>query len=208
VSRETIQSYYDRVSGEHDLWQRALDHHQSGHLEQAAQAYREFLRLRPNHPEALYLLGVVAYQTENYSAAVEFFHQALAAGADEPSCHNILGLAFAGMDKAGEAETSFARAIAIRKTPDFCNNLGNLLSRQGRVEEAIAAYEEALALDSNFADAHYNAGNAYRQKQELEDAVACFRRALTANPSARCGVVVGGTRAASPGADSCSMTSQ
>jgi len=170
------------VSGEHDLWQQALDHHEAGDLAQAAQAYQQFLKLRPDHPEALYLLGVVAYQTGNLAPSIELVQRALAAGADPPSCHNALGLAFTRLEKMTEAEASFARAIAIRKAPEFFNNLGTVLFQQGRFEEAIAAYGEALALDSNYSNAHYNLGNAHRAKQELEQAAGCYRQAVNANP--------------------------
>ena len=39
--------------------QSAFEHHQAGRLQQAEALYRQALQLEPNHPDALYLLGVL-----------------------------------------------------------------------------------------------------------------------------------------------------
>ena len=39
------------------------------------------------------------------------------------------------------------------------NNMGNALKEQGKLEEAIEAYNKALAIKPDYADAHYNMGN-------------------------------------------------
>ena len=43
---------------------------------------------------------------------------------------------------------------------------------------AIAAFERAIAIDSNFANAYYNRGHIYQQQQEYELALTDFDRAL------------------------------
>ena len=42
------------------------------------------------------------------------------------------------------------------------NNLGNVLKEQGRPEEALACYQQALTLKPDFADALYNAAQLLR----------------------------------------------
>ena len=63
------------------------------------------------------------------------------------------------------------------------NNLGNVLKRQGKLEEAIVHYRQALALKPAYADAHNNLGNALRDQGNLEEAVAQYRRALALKPA-------------------------
>jgi protein O-GlcNAc transferase len=41
-------------------------------------------------------------------------------------------------------------------------NLGSLLREQGQLDQAIAHYHQAIALDPDFAEAYLNLGNTYR----------------------------------------------
>jgi predicted CXXCH cytochrome family protein len=63
-------------------------------------------------------------------------------------------------------------------------NIGNLRMRQGRPEEAIAAYERALSLDAHFAGAYVNLADAYRQQKRESDGEKVLRRGLVLLPRA------------------------
>ena len=166
-----------------DLLQRGLDCHNAGRLEEARGAYQTILERRPADPDALYLLGTLAYQTGSPAEAVELTRRALTAGADPAECHNIMGLALQNLGETSEAERSFESAIAVHESPSFSINLANLWSGQGRLDEAIAQYGRALAQDPGHAGAHYNLGNALRAKGELEPAARSFRRAVDHDPA-------------------------
>ena len=58
---------------------------------------------------------------------------------------------FRAQDYAGAAE-----ALADQKGPEARYNLGNALARSGRLEEALAAYDETLAAVPDHADARFN----------------------------------------------------
>jgi predicted O-linked N-acetylglucosamine transferase (SPINDLY family) len=167
---------------EDKLFQRALDHHRAGRLTEASALYREILQARPDHADILYLLGVIAHQTGQPAQAVELMRRALAIVPDQPKCYDILGRALMALGMAEEAEASLRRAIVLDSSPDCCNNLGAFLKEQGRLDDAIAAYQQALARDPRYAAAHYNLGNAYRAKGEMAPAEESFRRALDSDP--------------------------
>jgi predicted CXXCH cytochrome family protein len=61
---------------------------------------------------------------------------------------------------------------------------GNLRMRQGRPEEAIAAYERALSLDARFSGAYVNLADAYRQQKREGDGEKVLRRGLALLPRA------------------------
>ena len=61
-------------------------------------------------------------------------------------------------------------------------NLGNLLSKQGRLDEAVAAYRQAIGIKPDYADAHSNLGAALAAQGRLDEAVAAYRRAIGIKP--------------------------
>jgi protein O-GlcNAc transferase len=65
---------------------------------------------------------------------------------------------------------------------EFYYNLGTVLANGRRMNEAIASYERALALNPSYADAYYNLGNALAMTGRFEPAAACYRRVLELRP--------------------------
>jgi predicted TPR repeat methyltransferase len=59
---------------------------------------------------------------------------------------------------------------------------GKALSASNRHADAIAAYQQALAVDPHCAEAHYRTALAWRDQQQLDAAIASYRRALTLKP--------------------------
>jgi predicted O-linked N-acetylglucosamine transferase (SPINDLY family) len=167
---------------ENDLFRQALDHHRAGRLVEASGLYEEILQGAPDHTDVLYLLGVIAHQTGQPAQAVELMRRALAIVPDQARCYNILGLNLVVLGMADEAEASFRRAIALDDSPDSYNSLGVLWKQQGRLDDAIAAYQQALARSPGHAAAHYNLGNAYLAKGQPGPAADCFRRAVDSDP--------------------------
>ena len=66
--------------------------------------------------------------------------------------------------------------------PRLINNLGVVLWDHGRLDEAIAAYNRAIALRPDLAEAHNNLGIALKDEGRLDEALACFRRAVELKP--------------------------
>jgi len=66
-------------------------------------------------------------------------------------------------------------------------NLANLLQEEGKLGEAIAAYQEVLQLNPDYALAHHNLGAAYRKQGDLSKSVYHVKRAqrLQLRPPAR-----------------------
>jgi protein O-mannosyl-transferase len=62
------------------------------------------------------------------------------------------------------------------------NNLGVVLADQGKLDDAISHYSEALRIKPNYADAHNNLGVALSDQGKLDEAIAQYSEALRIKP--------------------------
>ncbi len=78
-----------------------------------------------------------------------------------------------------DAIDAYRRVVAIDPTYAAAwNNLGLLLHRMGRYDEAREAYDTAVAQDAECAEAAYNLGSLAEDQGDVEAAIAHYRRAL------------------------------
>ena len=71
-----------------------------------------------------------------------------------------------------------ARALAARSGYlKAMTNLGNLLCRRERIDEALAMFEAAVAADASYAPAQLNLGTILRDVGRYDEAIASLRRA-------------------------------
>ncbi|MGA2324642.1 MAG: tetratricopeptide repeat protein [Sedimentisphaerales bacterium] len=70
---------------------------------------------------------------------------------------------------------------AVRISPTFFdarNNLGKVLLKQGKLNEAVVCFNELLKRKKDSAELYYNLGIALNLQNKYEEAVKCFARAL------------------------------
>jgi Tfp pilus assembly protein PilF len=137
-----------------DLVRQALRHHQMGQLSDAEQIYQQALAIDPRHPDALHLLGMIAYQTGRDEAAVELIRKAIAIKGDAASYHSNLGNVLQAQGKLAEAGACYERALMLK--PDLAEvhlNLGNIFKALGDVDSSLACYRRALTLNPDSAEA-------------------------------------------------------
>ena len=161
----------------------AQRHHAVGELSEAKGIYRKILRDAPNHPIALHLMGVIAYQNRENDVALDFIKKALIIKPDYAEAHNNLGVIFKELKEIDEAITCYKRALTINN--DYAEahyNLGVVLKEIGKLAEAITSYKRALEHKPDYAEALYNLGNALNECGELEEAIASYRETITIKP--------------------------
>ena len=60
--------------------------------------------------------------------------------------------------------------------------MGNALQEQGQLDEAIDAYDKALSLKPDYAEAYYNIGVTFKEQGKLDKALEFFEKALSSRP--------------------------
>ncbi|MCU1302725.1 MAG: ASPIC/UnbV domain protein [Candidatus Sulfotelmatobacter sp.] len=132
--------------------------------------------------------GSVFFQHGYFDQAASSFQLALR---DDPSsaeaCYG-LGSAYLNLQKRAEARATFEQATKLRASyPDTLanawNNLGLLATQEGRTDEAIRCFNEAVHLNPDHLIALNNLGNAYRLQKNWREARKAFERALVVNPA-------------------------
>jgi len=126
---------------------------QRGYLDQAEASFQQALRDDPSSAEALYGIGSVYLNQNKNAAARETFERAVKLPANYPDT-----------------------------LPDAWNNLGVIATREGRVDDSVPCFLEALRLNPHHLLSLDNLGNAYRSQKRWDDARKVLERALEVAP--------------------------
>jgi tetratricopeptide (TPR) repeat protein len=122
------------------LLQHAIALHQSGDLDGAIRAYREYLAAVPDSVQARSNLGAALARTGRYDEAIAEYDRALLKSPDNPALLLNLGLAYYKMGRHAEAAARFERAVSV--SPQFKEQVTLLLAvcynNLGRYKEAVA----------------------------------------------------------------------
>ena len=60
---------------------------------------------------------------------------------------------------------------------------GQDFKKQGKIQEAIACFQNAIAADPNYIPPHNNLGTLLQQQNRLSEAITCYQNALKINPN-------------------------
>ena len=162
---------------------QAVALHQQGQLAQAKAMYTSLLGDDSAHADAWHLLGMVAYQEENYLLASDLIQKAIAINPDMAGYYSNLGLVLRELGQFEMALASYEKSLSIRPgVAETYNNQGILYAGAQRYKEAIDCYDRAIAAKPDYAAAHYNRGNALFQIRQLPAAIASYDKAIRLKP--------------------------
>lgn len=160
---------------------RAL--HRAGQLAQAEAIYQQVLQAEPEHPEALHLQGVLAYQTGRNQLALECLTKAIALNPTAPAYYDHLGSVYRAEGRLDEAIASYHQGLALKPDDVFAHyNLAVAYSDKGQVADAIHSFQRAIALNPDLAEAHHSLGVLLKKCDQIPAALACFREVLRIAP--------------------------
>jgi|APTNR8051073442_1049403.scaffolds.fasta_scaffold08663_2 tetratricopeptide (TPR) repeat protein len=157
--------------------------HQRGRLAKAAALYKEVLRRRPDHADALHLLGLVVHQQGDHARAEPLIRRALAADSRPAAFHNSLGAVLLALKRPADAHA--ALEAALERNPVYAealNNLGIALVDLGRPSEAVASFRRAVDVRPTYVEALINLGRTAASLGRNAAAVGRFEEALALRP--------------------------
>jgi protein O-GlcNAc transferase len=162
---------------------QALALHEQNRLTEAERLYAAVLAARPDHFDALQMLGLIKLANGQAADALNLMASAMRARTPSPQILLNYGLVLNALKRHQEALDSFDQAIKLKsKFAEAHNNRGAVLSALGRDDEAAESYRKAAQIKPDYAEAHYNLGNALRTLGRQEDALKSYDRALVLAP--------------------------
>lgn len=99
-----------------------------------------------------------------------------------PDALHLLGMLRHQQGRPDEAETLVKSALQLSDAALYHYNLGIILEKQGKNEEAVTAYKRAIARDSNYSSPHLNLGKLLEDQGELEGARGCYEAVIKLEP--------------------------
>lgn len=167
-----------------DWLEKAVEHHRAGRLGDAERLYRSVLDSHPDHPEALHLLGLLAFQAGQAAAAEPLVRRAIGVSPDAAGYRDTLGTILAALGRPEEAVAAHREALSLAADrPGILFNLGNALDAADRPLEAVQQFRAALALDPDHNKARFNLANVLRRLGHTAEAERCYREVIAEQPA-------------------------
>lgn len=141
-----------------------------GQLPGAALASAQACELLPHDPLAWYNLGLAYADQGDYARAEPAYRRALALAPGYGAAWNNLGSMLELRNAPGDlpaAQAAYLQAVNLDpRHAQAQNNLGALFAEQGRLDEARACFEAAIAAQGDFVAAHYNYSSLHTYHRE------------------------------------------
>jgi Flp pilus assembly protein TadD len=177
-SEEAAQSFIANV-----YFSQATSLLNQGVLPEAETYFREVLRIRPDHADALNNLGTAVWRQGRLREAESYYRKARALQPNDFAILNNLGNVCRERGQLVRAFRLHRKAVKLQPdSPRALMNLGVTLSELGRFDEAVVFCRKSLVLDPDFADCHVNLGMTLARQGNLDEALVCYEQALALQP--------------------------
>lgn len=124
------------------------------------------------------------YSLQKYESAIASYDQAIEIQPENIWLWNNRGEAYTRLKQFDRAIFDFKRAIELDLNRSYVpwNNLGKLYYQQQEFPQAVEAYNEALAIKSDYLPALIGLGNVQKSSKLYQQAMNSYDQALAINP--------------------------
>jgi tetratricopeptide (TPR) repeat protein len=166
----------------------ALSYMTIGRLNWAQPEFEKLAATSPSNAVYPYWLARIAYRKMDIRSALTYVQTAIRLDPEFMKAYDQLGLCHEAAGNPDEALRAFEEAIRLNqraavRSPWPTLNLGALLLKQQRFEDAEARLRESIAIDGRFPIAHLRLGQVLEKVQRYEEAIAELKRAASLDPT-------------------------
>jgi len=184
IAEQSCRAALDRAPADATAWNLLGELLRRTDAEAAEAAWRHALALDAENSEASFHLGNCERRRGANDAAIVHYERALRRAPKHTGVLNNLGLALTAMGRVERAEACYRDLLAVDSHyADALANLATLLHDQQRFEEAVGAYERAVAVHRDFpAKFWIRRGFALAEIGAMPAAEASLREAARLDP--------------------------
>jgi protein O-GlcNAc transferase len=165
------------------ILQFAQAHQRAGRLKEAETCYQRVLAEQPNHAEALFSLGMLAFGDRRLESALDFMQKAAAADPTVADFTCNVGAILDQLHRRDEAEQAYRRAIQINpRCAAAHNNLSKILLEKSDTQAALTEAQNALDIQPEYPEALCNRAIVLEAMNRIDDAIADYRHSLRLRP--------------------------
>jgi hypothetical protein len=152
-----------------EVLQFAAERETAGKLDEAEKLLQRVLDVTPESPDALHLMGVVAFRKKRVEQAVTLMERSLARGGGRPHYYRNLCEAYRYVGRYDEALAAGNRALALAPDdPHTLTNLAILHYARLELDRTIELCERAIKLNPKLPSAHFELSEALLLRGEFE----------------------------------------
>ncbi len=161
------------------LLSNAIQSYASGQWDESEKLLRQVLDLIPNHPKALYFLGIIALSKGIMEEACHLLYTATLADPHNKDYQYSLAVA---LQESGKLDEAITRYEKIADMAESQNNLGNIYRMKSDLEKAREAFDNALKINPNMTWAYVNKAILERSEGNSKAALDLLEKALQIEP--------------------------
>ena len=145
-------------------------------------------QVNPSNAVYPYWLSRLAYRKTDLQQAVRYAEKAVRLDPAFMKAYDQLGLCYADFNRTEEAIQAYKEAIRLNQLqalrwPWPAMNLGTLLLRLDRLDEAEGHLRDSISTDPRFPVAHLRLGQLLEKKERYDEAVAELEQAASLDPT-------------------------
>jgi serine/threonine-protein kinase len=155
-----------------------------GNAAESVRYFQAAIALRPTVPGMRYNFAKALGDLGRWEECLGELKEACRLVPDSAAYNTAIGGTLNGMKKLADAEREFRRVLESHPTyPPCLMGLGYSLFQQGRYDEALKNYRQAIAADPNFADAHRRLKEGYLVLGRWEEGRQAWQQWLACTPT-------------------------
>lgn len=178
VCEKVVNAQPDDIALMNDLGDAYL---KAGRADKAVAAFEKMTEMEPDASASFCCLGNALIAAGDFDGAEKAYRKAVGIDPTEAgSFYNRLANVYLSAGHYERAEKAYRKCLEFRfDEPMYHCGLGDVLVRQGKIDDAIGAYENAAQMNCASSGAYYNRlGNTLAKENYHLQAIDAFQKAI------------------------------